>query len=137
MPITRIAVITNAIRNAGRLNPNSIPKIFGAPTKSWARWTNSGECVPMMAVTLSRNACVPGTNDGSEACAIWRATAFSAVPKAVQWSYASHSGILMWNMFRSSMKWFDQPDETVLAPIAYSRVRSHPIIQAKNSPSVA
>ena len=35
------------------------------------------------------------------------------------------------------MKWFDQPDDTVLAPMAYSRVRSHPMIQANSSPSVA
>ena len=42
-----------------------------------------------------------------------RATIFSAVFNAVQWSYASHSGILILNMFNSSIKWFDQPDETV------------------------
>ncbi len=35
------------------------------------------------------------------------------------------------------MKWFDQPDETVLAPMAYSRVKSQPMIQAKISPRVA
>ena len=35
------------------------------------------------------------------------------------------------------MKWFDQPDDTVLAPMAYSSVRSQPMIQAKISPSVA
>ena len=34
------------------------------------------------------------------------------------------------------MKWFDQPDETVLAPIAYSSVKSQPMIQAKSSPNV-
>ena len=35
------------------------------------------------------------------------------------------------------MKWFDQPEETVLAPMAYSSVRSQPMIQANNSPRVA
>ena len=35
------------------------------------------------------------------------------------------------------MKWFDQPDETVLAPIAYSSVKSQPMIHAKSSPNVA
>ena len=28
------------------------------------------------------------------------------------------------------MKWFDQPEETVLAPMAYSSVKSQPMIQA-------
>ncbi len=31
----------------------------------------------------------------------------------------------------------DQPTATVAAPSAYSRIRSQPMIQAKNSPSVA
>ena len=31
----------------------------------------------------------------------------------------------------------DQPTATVAAPSAYSRIRSHPITQATNSPSVA
>ena len=35
------------------------------------------------------------------------------------------------------MKWFDQPEDTVLAPMAYSRVKSQPMIQAKISPSAA
>ena len=61
----------------------------------------------------------------------------SADLSPVQWSYASQSGILIPKMLSSSMKWLDQPEETVLAPIAYSRVRSHPMIQAKSSPSVA
>ena len=40
-------------------------------------------------------------------------------------------------MFSSSTKLFDQPELTVLAPIAYSSVRSQPMIHAINSPSVA
>ena len=40
-------------------------------------------------------------------------------------------------MFSISMKWFDQPEDTVLAPMAYSNVKSQPIIHAKISPSVA
>src|SRR5580765_1536279 len=137
MPIARIAVITSAITNAGRLNPISIPKIRGALTKSWGRCTSSGDCAPINALTLSRKACVPGTSEESEACAICRATIFSAVSRAVQWSYASQSGILMWKMSSSSIKWFDQPEETVLAPMAYSSVKSQPIIHANSSPSVA
>src|SRR5262249_60270080 len=43
MPMTRIAVITSAITNAGRLNPNSKPKTCGAPSRSWACWISSGE----------------------------------------------------------------------------------------------
>src|SRR5882762_10166295 len=31
-------------------------------------------------------------------------------------------------MFSNSMKWFDQPEETVLAPMAYSSVRSQPMM---------
>ena len=38
---------------------------------------------------------------------------------------------LMWKIFSSSMKWFDQPEDTVLAPMAYSSVRSQPMIHAK------
>ncbi len=40
-------------------------------------------------------------------------------------------------IFRNSTKLFDHPELTVLAPIAYSRVRSQPMIQAKISPNVA
>ena len=91
----------------------------------------------MTSVTLFRKTWVPGTSVESEASAIWRATMFSAVRRPVQWSYASHSGILMWRILSSLMKWLDQPDDTVLAPMAYSSVRSQPMIQAKISPSVA
>ena len=35
------------------------------------------------------------------------------------------------------MKWFDHPEDTVLAPMAYSSVRSQPMIHAKISPSAA
>src|ERR1700694_5882458 len=90
-----------------------------------------------MASTLSKKAWVPGCKAASEACAIWRATIFVAVLNPVQWSYASHKGILILKIFSNSMKWLDQPDETVLAPMAYSSVRSQPMIQAKSSPSVA
>src|SRR2546425_2456598 len=38
---------SSAIRKAGRLNPTSIPKIRGAPTSSWARWTSWAECAEM------------------------------------------------------------------------------------------
>src|SRR5882724_6473881 len=34
-------------------------------------------------------------------------------------------------------KWLDQPEDTVLAPMAYSSVRSQPMIHAKSSPRVA
>ena len=84
MPIVRIAVITSAITKAGKLNPISTPKTLGAFTRSWARCTNSGECAVTKALTLSRKTCVPGTSEASEACAIWRATIFSAVSSAVQ-----------------------------------------------------
>src|ERR1022692_3784590 len=137
IPTTRIAVMTRAIRNAGRLKPISTPKIVGAFSNSLACCTSTGDCAPITSVTLFRNDCVPGTRLGSAATAICRATIFSAVFNAVQWSYASHSGILILNMFSSSIKWFDQPDETVLAPIAYSSVRSQPMIQARSSPKVA
>ena len=86
IPITRIAVITRAIRNAGRLKPNSNPKMVGAFTSSLARCRSTADWAPMMPVTLARNACVPGTRLGSAACAICRATIFSAVLSAVQWS---------------------------------------------------
>src|ERR1039458_8686743 len=121
IPTTRIAVITRAIRNAGRLNPTSTPKTVGAFSNSLACCTSTADCAPMISVTFRRNACVPGTRLRSAATAICRATIFSAVFSAVQWSYASPSGILILNMFNSSIKWVDQPDETVLAPIAYSK----------------
>ena len=86
MPITRIAVITRAIRKAGRLKPISTPKIFGALTRSCARCTSSGERAERMALTLSRKACVPGARLGSATLAMSRATIFWAVAKPVQWS---------------------------------------------------
>src|SRR5262249_8642035 len=39
--------------------------------------------------------------------------------------------------WRKLERWPDQPTATVAAPSAYSRIRSHPITHAKNSPSVA
>ena len=137
MPLARIPVITRAINNAGKLKPNSHPKIRGAFNNSCARWASSGGCAATIAATLSMNTCVPGTREASEVCAICRAIVIWAERNAVQWSYASQSGIFRWKMFRSSMKWFDQPEDTVLAPMAYSRVKSQPMIQAKISPSVA
>ena len=38
---------------------------------------------------------------------------------------------------RKLTRWPDQPTATVAAPSAYSRIRSQPMIHAKNSPSVA
>ena len=137
MPITRIAVIASAIKKAGRLKPNSKPKICGALSRSCACRLSSGEWAERIDATFSRNAWVPGTSEASDACAIRRAIVDSAVRSAVQWSYASQSGIFRWKISRSSMKWFDHPDDTVLAPMAYSSVRSQPMIQAKISPKVA
>ena len=51
-----------------------------------ARCASSGDFAAAIAPTLSRNADVPGTRLGSEACAICRATMFSAVRNPVQWS---------------------------------------------------
>src|SRR2546427_12796116 len=39
--------------------------------------------------------------------------------------------------WRNAVKWPDQPTATVAAPSAYSRIKSQPMIQAMNSPSVA
>ena len=94
MPIARIAVMISAMQNAGRLKPISTPKTLGAPSIACARCASSGDPADIMEVTLFKKACVPGTSDGSEICAICRATIFSAVRSAVQWSYASHNGIL-------------------------------------------
>jgi len=43
---TRIAGMTRAITNAGRLNPNSTPKIVGAFSNSRARCASTGDCAP-------------------------------------------------------------------------------------------
>ncbi len=40
-------------------------------------------------------------------------------------------------LWRKSWKWADHPCATVDEPTAYSSTRSHPMIQAINSPSVA
>src|ERR1022692_500737 len=87
IPTTRMAVITRAIRNAGRLNPTSTPKMVGAFNNSLARSASTADCAPMISVSFRRNACVPGTRLGSAATAICRATIFSAVFSAVQWSH--------------------------------------------------
>src|ERR1700681_4738516 len=84
MPTTRIAVMTSAMTKAGKLKPISVPKIRGAFISSCARCNKSGDCVAMIELTLSRNACVPGTSVESELIAICRATSFSAVDSAVQ-----------------------------------------------------
>ena len=44
IPMVRIAVITRAMTNAGKLKPISTPKMWGAFTRSCARCTSSGEC---------------------------------------------------------------------------------------------
>src|SRR6266550_3110821 len=46
-------------------------------------------------------------------------------------------GIVMPKLLSSETKWPDQPTPTVAAPAAYSSTRSHPMIQATNSPIVA
>ena len=47
------------------------------------------------------------------------------------------TGRLMPKPARIRWKYPLQPTATVMDPTAYSRIRSHPIIQAKISPSVA
>ena len=84
IPMTRIVVITSAMMKAGRFNPISTPNQRGAPSRSCARCNNSGDCALTIALTLSRNVCVPGTKEESVASAIWRATVFSSVFSAVQ-----------------------------------------------------
>ena len=86
IPTTRMAVMSRAITNAGRLNPISTPKIVGAFSNSRARCASAADCAPMISLTFVRYACVPGTRLGSAACAICRATMFCAVFNAVQWS---------------------------------------------------
>src|SRR3954469_16839149 len=137
IPTARIAVMTSAKKKAGRLKHISWPKIGGAFKSVCACCSSSGDCTDIMSATLARYGCVPTTRDGSDAEAFWRAITFSAMRRPVQWSYASHRGILRWRTSKISTKLFDHPDETVLAPMAYSSVRSHPMIQANISPIVA
>jgi len=47
------------------------------------------------------------------------------------------AGIRTSNSPSRDTKWADQPTPTVAAPAAYSSTRSHPMIQAANSPMVA
>ena len=78
MPITRIAVITSAIKKAGTLSrfhirkdaARSAVRALAAATRAIARL--------MIADTFCRKAWVPGTSVESDASAIWRATMFSA-----------------------------------------------------------
>ena len=84
IPLTRMAVISSAMTNAGRLKPNSNPMILGASRSSLARCTSCGDFAPTISATLLRNADVPGTRLGSAACASCLAMMFSAVRNAVQ-----------------------------------------------------
>src|SRR2546425_1090437 len=57
---------------------------------------------------------------------------------SVHGAAASDAGMLMpTKSWRKATRWPDQPTATVDAPSAYSRIRSQPMIQAMNSPSVA
>ena len=56
---------------------------------------------------------------------------------AVARSVVSHGGITSPKPFSSSTKYPDQDTATATLPIAYSMMRSQPMIQATNSPSVA
>src|SRR5205823_1290890 len=61
-----------------------------------------------------------------------------AMLMTVQGAAASDGGKLMpMKSRRKLVRWPDQPTATVAAPRAYSRIRSHPITQAMNSPRVA
>ena len=60
-----------------------------------------------------------------------------SVREAVTRSVRSHAGISMPKPRSSSTKYPDQETATATLPIAYSMMRSHPMIQAMNSPSVA
>src|SRR5438128_1646173 len=61
-----------------------------------------------------------------------------AILITVQGAAASDGGKLMpTKSWRKLVRWPDQPTATVAAPSAYSRMRSQPMIQAMNSPSVA
>ena len=56
---------------------------------------------------------------------------------AVRKSIVDQSGRLMPNPANNVVKYSDQLTATATFPIAYSRIRSHPMIQAMNSPRVA
>src|SRR5262245_5474507 len=60
-----------------------------------------------------------------------------SVREAVTRSVRSQAGIWMPNPLRSSTKYPDHDTATATLPIAYSMMRSQPMIQAMNSPSVA
>jgi len=58
-------------------------------------------------------------------------------PGATPGAAAIHAGSAMPNPARIRWKYPLHPTATVIEPTAYSRIRSHPIIHAKISPSVA
>ena len=111
IPTTSTQVIASTTRKAGRLAMNGTPKTCGALSSAEARYSTPGSEAPS-------------------------ATA-RAASDAERTSVASQAGSVIPRCPSSSRKWPDQPIATPMLPTAYSTIRSHPMIQATNSPSEA
>jgi hypothetical protein len=136
IPITRIVVITSAIRNAGRLNPISRPKMCGAFSSACACASSSGRRMRLHRIQRlterlrSRHQLrIRRQHHLPRHASVATSTPSSGRRPATAETSDGRSQKLN--------KVFDQPELTVLAPIAYSSVRSQPMIHANNSPSVA
>ncbi len=82
-------------------------------------------------LTIAPVACQPATLHPATACAT------CVAEQNRNGGPASTSGTWTPRRSRKLTNVADQPTPTVAAPMAYSRIRSHPMIQATNSPSVA
>ena len=81
--------------------------------------------------TIAPVACQPATPHPATACCTWVAV------QNTNGGLVSLGGISIPKRLTKLTNVADQPTPTVAAPMAYSRIRSHPMIQATSSPSVA
>jgi hypothetical protein len=113
MPITRIQVISITIATAGRLKITGKPSICGAV------------CHASAACRIDAEMSAPPACTAANPC------------DAVRGSVVSHAGMWMPKPSSSVTKYADQLTATAMFPTAYSMIRSHPMIHATSSPSVA
>lgn len=88
--------------------------------------------VPMISMIVS-TATMNTAGRLKSACAVVPSASFTSVPGGA----VRVAGMVMPTFSSRLSAYLPQPTATVAAPIAYSRMRSQPMIQAKISPSVA
>src|SRR3984957_14898620 len=117
------------------LNPNAITRITIATLTYTITLLNRADSL----IPTTNSVVISPTSTTAGTLIMPPGTRSSALAASFQWrgAWVSARGIVIPSSFMPSEKYPAQPTATVAAPNRYSRMRSHPMINAMSSPSVA